>query len=168
MNQLQRAKHKNILNVIGWTRWEDGVAVIMEYMPGGNIWDLIGTGANTPVSPLLKLSLCKDISSGIAHIHNLLPKAKLVHGDIKPENILLTKQLRCKIADFGGSRLAAEAESVVSLVRGLQSTNTEHCTSIYASPEALKAPLQFLRHTHDIFSFSIVVYEILTGMKPIC
>jgi len=138
----------------------------MEYMPGGNIWDLISDPEVT-VSPLLQLRLCNDISSGIDHIHNLFPsKARLVHGDIKPENILLTKNLQCKIADFGGSRLAAATESVKSVVKRMQPSNEEHITKIYAAPEVLLNPLANLKHTHDTYCFGIVIYEILTSTKP--
>ena len=135
-------------------------------MPGGNIWDLVNPIEDIPISPLLQLRLCDDISNGIAHIHNLFPKARLVHGDIKPENILLTKRLHCKIADFGGSRLAAATESVMSIVSRMQPCEEEHITNIYAAPEVLRSPLAGLKHTHDIFSFSIVVFEILARIKP--
>ena len=163
---LQQAQHENILKMFGWTKWEDGIAIITEYMPGGNLWDLLSNPAITSIPFLLQLRLCSDISNGIAHIHDLYPRARLVHGDIKPENILLTKDLRCKIADFGGSKLVAETTSAMSLVKGLQSRNKVHITRIYAPPEALRFCLLKPKHTHDIFSFSIVIYEIVTRTKP--
>ena len=135
-------------------------------MPGANAWDLVDKVGGIPISPLLQLRLCDDISNGIAHIHNLFPKARLVHGDIKPENILLTKRLHCKIADFGGSRLAAATTSVKNIVGRIQLSEEEHYTNIYAAPEVLRSPLAALKHTHDIFSFSIVVFEILARIKP--
>jgi len=163
---LQSARHENILGVLGWTKWEDGVAIIMEYMPGGNIWNLV-SDPDVTISPLLQLRLCNDISSGISHIHNLFPsKARLVHGDIKPENILLTENLQCKIADFGGSRLAAAADSVMSVINRMQPIKEKHITKIYAAPEVLLNPLADLKHTHDTYCFGIVVYEILASTKP--
>ena len=166
VKHLQDARHENILSVIGWTKWAEGVAIIMEYMPGGNIWDLV-SDPDVRISPLLKLCLCSDISNGIKHIHTLFLNAKLVHGDIKPENILLTKNLQCKIADFGGSKLAAETESMKSVVNRIQLLGENHITEIYAAPETLKHGLETeLEHTHDIYSFSIVIYEILARSKP--
>ena len=139
-------------------------------MPGGNLHDLLNVSHSNdaiPVTPLLQLRLCDDISNGIAYIHDLYPAAKLVHGDLKPENILLSKNLTCKIADFGGSRLSAASESMASVVNRMQISNQEHVTLLYTAPEVLINPRSNkLMHTHDIFSFSIIVFEILTRTKP--
>ena len=134
-------------------------------MPGGNLGDIL-FDLEISISSLLKLCWCIDISKGIAYIHNMFSKAKLVHGDIKPENILLTKDLRCKIGDFGGSILAATSTSVMSVAASTQPSKEEHITALYAAPEVLKKPLISLKHTHDVFSFGMVVYVILTRVQP--
>ena len=162
---MLQARHENILNVKGWTKWNKGFALIMDYMAGGNIWDFV-SDLDIHISPLLQLRFCADISCGIAHIHNLYPKARLVHGDIKSENVLLTDTLRCKIADFGGSAIAVMTKNLNSAELFIQ-PSVEQITLLYASPEVLTNPLAWISHTHDIYSYSMVVYEILTRRKPI-
>ena len=165
MNFLQSAQHKNVVSVIGWTRWEAGIAIITEYMPGGNLGGLL-FDLNIPISPLLKLCWCTDISNGVSHIHNLFSKAKLIHGDIKPENILLTEDLRCKIGDFVGLKFAANSESTTFMETSLQSSSEDHITRQNAAPETLNNPQASLKHTHDVFSFGMIVYAILARVRP--
>ena len=158
---LQRVQHQNVVKCFGWTTWETGMAIITEYLPGGNLGDLL-FNLDIPISPLLKLRLSADISNGIAYIHEV----KLVHGDIKTANILLTTELRCKIGDFGGSRLEAYSASTKSTKSCTQFSNEMHVTLQYAAPETLEYPLNTLKHAHDIFGFSIVEYEILARNRP--
>ena len=165
MKHLLRARHENVLGVVGWTKWEAGIAIITEYMPGGNLGDLL-FDLDIPILPLLKLCWCTDISNGVSHIHTLFSKAKLVHGDIKPENILLTKNLRCKLGDFDGSKLVPTNDSLMSIITSMQPNSKEHITRQYAAPETLNNPQASLKHTHDVFSFGMVVYAILARVRP--
>ena len=139
------------------------MAVIMECLPAGNLWDDLLDDDFIPVKPLLQLRLSTDIASGLACIHNLYPRARVIHGDIKAQNILLTKDLRCQVADFGGSRIAKMSES--SSI-GQQTFAEMHLTRIYTSPEVINNPLSDIEHTHDIYSFSLIMYQILSRKEP--
>ena len=135
----------------------------MEYLPGGNLAEFLDDTA-VDITPLIALQFCTEIANGLAHIHTISPHVKLVHGDIKSENILLDANLHCKIADFGGARIKLHTASK-SRTQNLD--KKRQFTELYAAPELLENISTPMKSTHDVFSYSIVVYEILERHKPI-
>jgi len=128
---LHHAHHSNVVCVFGWTVWKHSVAIIMEYMPGGY-----------------------DIACGLAHIH----RKGLVHSDIKPENILLDENLRCKIADFGCARLSALYTGYS--MKSFASRVSNNFTYVYAAPELIENQCIDRHPSQDTFSFAIVIYVV--------
>src|SRR5208337_1822315 len=86
----------------------------------------------------------------------------IVHRDIKPENILLDKQGRVKIADFGIAKLLDTGGRVASLTGEQQVVGTPH----YMAPEQIEKPAT-VDHRADIYSLGVVFYEMLTGELPL-
>ena len=137
----------------------------------------------TPLSWSVRLKIMKGIAKGMVYLHEFSPK-KYVHGDLKPNNILLGQNMEPHISDFGlgrlaniaggsptlqSSRMAAEksqerqqksAPSEVNTVSS--STNLGFC---YQAPEALKVvkPSQ----KWDIYSYGVILLEMITGRLPI-
>jgi len=78
-------------------------------MPGGCLGDLLLSKINEDqflvpkISSLLRLRFCSDISRGVAYLHQAFFERRIVHGDLKPSNILLSSDLKCKVGDFGGA-----------------------------------------------------------------
>ena len=86
----------------------------------------------------------------------------IVHRDIKPENILLDKQGRVKIADFGIAKILGREGKDSTLTEGKQVIGTPH----YMAPEQVEKP-QTVDHRADIYSLGVVFYEMLTGELPL-
>ena len=162
VNHLQKANHANIVRIYGLTQWQEFLAIITEYFPNGNLKELL-LDKDIDIKPFLQLRMSFDIANGLAFIHNLLPNERLVHGDLKVENVLLTDDLRCKIADFGSSVLSGNTGSMTKT----NGVFTNEFTEIYAAPELLANPTMKLRTSHDTYSFGMIIYLILTRRSPV-
>ena len=92
------------------------MAIIIEYTPGGSLSDLLLGKTDTEeflvpeISQSLRIRFCSDISNGISHLHFSFFAQRVVHGDLKLQNVLLTSDLRCKVGDFGGADYATCTE----------------------------------------------------------
>ncbi len=98
------------------------------------------------------INICRQVCSAISHAH----KNKIIHRDIKPHNILMTKEGTAKVADFGIAR-AVTASTLTSAGNVLGSVH-------YFSPEQARG--KYIDETSDIYSLGITLYEMITGMLP--
>lgn len=142
--------HPNIVNVYDVGREEDVYYIIMEFIDGRSLKEVIQEEGR--ISPEAALSIALQICEALqhAHCHNI------IHRDIKPHNILITREGRAKVTDFGIARAITSAtvtytQSIVGSVH-------------YFSPEQANGGLAVERS--DIYSLGIVLYEMLTGAVP--
>ena len=143
--------HTNIVNVYDVGNDGDIYYIVMEYIDGYTLKELIYK--NAPLDNRLACNIAMQIAAGLenAHVHGV------IHRDIKPENILLTKiggKLTAKVTDFG----IAKASS-------LESSQGDYMGSVhYFSPEQAKG--ENVDQRSDIYSLGIVLYEMVTGTIP--
>lgn len=139
-------EHPYILPVYAFGRHEDWLYIVMRYMAGGTLKRLVG-GGPLPVDEVIKLAEPLADALDMAH------QRQIVHRDIKTVNILLDAQNRPYLADFGLSVTTGDA-------RGTSGSGT----LAYMAPEQLKnAPFD---HRSDIYSFGLLIYEMLVGLLP--
>ncbi|TET63575.1 MAG: PEGA domain-containing protein, partial [Candidatus Stahlbacteria bacterium] len=143
-------KHENIVNIIDYGEAEDVYFIAMEYVEGKSLKDLINSIKFVPHD--IALAIAHEISQGLNHAH----KKGVVHRDIKPANILISYDGMVKIADFG----LAQAQDLTSITI----TGSIVGTPAYMSPE--QAAGKKVDHRTDIFSSGVVIYEMITGVKP--
>jgi serine/threonine protein kinase len=158
---LQYLRHPRVLILMGVCRdmgpTEGGMGLIFELMESGSLYDLLHGSSedavsNRPSDLMAKLTLCLDIADGMRFLHS----SRVLHRDLKSANILLDRDGRCKIADFGLSTL--KDSTAASQTAGLMATPA------WTDPEvALGA--QFSRAS-DMYSFGVVVWEIFSGQIP--
>jgi predicted Ser/Thr protein kinase len=128
--------------------------ILMEYVDGANLRELIATGE---LAPEQALAIVPQICEALQYAH----EAGIVHRDIKPENILLDKQGRVKIADFGLAKLASRSPQEMTLTKTHQVMGTPR----YMAPEQMEGS-HAVDHRADIYSLGVVFYEMLTGQIP--
>jgi eukaryotic-like serine/threonine-protein kinase len=141
-----RLSHPNIVRVYDVGETDDGLFIVMEYVPGRTLADVGKLPADEAVP--LALQAC----AGLQHAHD----AGLVHRDVKPANLLVGDDV-LKIADFGIAR-AAEATRLTEL-------GTVLGTAAYLSPE--QAAGEEVTAATDLYSLGAVLYELLTGRTPL-
>jgi len=135
----------------------------MEYLPNGNLLELI-RDEDAELGAFLRLRMCFEVANGLAFIHNLLTDKRLVHGDLKAENILLSDDLHCKIGDFGSSVLSNYTGNT-TLCKSKRRQN--EFTEIYAAPELLSNFSLKLKPSNDTYSFAIIIFMLLKREYPI-
>src|SRR5579883_92504 len=143
--------HPHVLRVFDWGEDADGPYLVLEYLGGGSLRDILDTGTRLSQAQAARLGV--EVAQGLAYAH----ARGLVHRDVKPANLLFDEEGRVRIADFGVARALAEAawtEPVGALVG----------TARYASPE--QAEGRPVDGRSDVYSLALVLYESLTGTVP--
>jgi len=155
---LSTLDHPNILRVLDQSAAEAAEPfLVLPYMEGGNLRTLLEGRAFCPPSVLLPL--LRQVAAGIDHAH----VSGVIHGDIKPENILLGGVPRAaQLADFGVGRHFVVEDAVATSTRIV--TRPTGVSSAYLSPEQLLKNESSPRS--DLYSLALVVYELLTGRLP--
>lgn len=139
-----RLQHPNIVAIRN-ADWVDGRFVIATDLAERNLAEYVGARR----SPQLGLQIIRDVARGLAYAHG----QRVLHRDVKPENILIFADRRAALADFGVSRFA----------HGATQTYTEAGTLGYMAPEqAYGRP----RLGSDVFSLGLIAYELLSGTLP--
>ena len=143
--------HENIVRVIDFGVEKDCYQMVMEFIEGESLRDVLERWR--PINPEIALALTHQVCRGLEHAH-----AKgIVHRDIKPGNVMLTKTGGVKIADFGLAKLTqgSSVNTAVDTILG---------TPLYMSPE--QAFGESVDQRSDLFSLGTMLYELLTGKQP--
>jgi hypothetical protein len=127
----------------------------MEFVDGVNLRRLLDAGK---LAPEAALAIVPQICDALQYAHD----HGVVHRDIKPENVLLDKEGRVKIADFGLAKLVGRAAQDFTLTAAGQVMGTPQ----YMAPEQIEHP-QDVDHRADIYSLGVVFYQMLTGELPL-
>ena len=149
--------HPHILTVYDAGELDGRQYLVTEFVDGGTLADWIESGDHHDWRHRVELLI--GVADGLAAAHT----ANILHRDIKPANILISKSGYAKLADFG---LAKLTDGVESARRGQPRTaaGTVIGTIAYMSPE--QAAGRPLDQRSDVFSFGVVLYELLTGRRP--
>lgn len=124
--------------------------IVMEYVDGQDLKTLIRQRGRLYVDEALDIVV--QICAGVGHAH----KAGIIHCDVKPQNVLITKDGRAKVTDFGIARALSES--------GITESDTVWGSPLYFSPE--QAAGEPPTPASDVYSIGIVMYEMLTGAPP--
>lgn len=151
---LARLSHPNIVAVHDYGQQGSFCWIVMEYVEGSNLRDVIREGK---LDAGEALALVPKICDALQFAHD----QGVVHRDVKPENILLDGEGGVKIADFGLAKLIGTPAALVTLTGSQQVLGTFR----YMAPEQLERPLE-VDHRADIYSLGVVFYEMLTGEIP--
>jgi hypothetical protein len=151
---LARLNHPNIVTVYDFGRKDGLYYFLMEYVDGQDLRSLLRS-AKLPPEEALKVT--SQVCDGLQFAHD----EGIVHRDVKPENLLLDKRGRVKIADFGLAKLLRGQRDEYTLTGPWQVMGTPH----YMAPEQLDDPLG-IDHRADLYALGVVLCEMLTGRLP--
>ena len=141
--------HPHIVTVFDYGDHEGTPYIVMEYLAGKELSQILGRGARLPLSEVVRLM--NQLLGALSYAH----ERKVVHRDVKPGNIFILDDGSLKVVDFGLAHVEAS---------NLTDTGALLGTPAYMSPEQFLAlPVD---ERSDIFSAGVILYELLTGDKP--
>ena len=153
--------HPNILTVYDIGNHEGAPYIVAELLEGQ---ELRAQLAEAPLPPRKAVEYARQIVAGLAASH----EKGIVHRDLKPENLFVMRDGRVKILDFGLAKLKTSfgtpAGSQVATQQQITNPGTVMGTVAYMSPEQVRG--EAVDHRSDIFSFGVILYEMLTGRQP--
>lgn len=144
-----RLSHPNLVGVYDQGAEDDCVYIVMEYIPGITLRDLLHE--HRALTPEQATDIVRAVLAGLASAH----RAGIVHRDLKPENVLLADDGRIKLGDFGLARATTANTATGAALLG---------TIAYLSPELVTRGAADSRS--DIYALGIMLYEMLTGEQP--
>ncbi|XP_022723275.1 probable leucine-rich repeat receptor-like protein kinase At5g49770 [Durio zibethinus] len=154
---LSRVHHKNVVSLLGFCFEQGEQMLIYEYVPNGSLSESLSGKSGIRLDWARRLKIALGAARGLAYLHELA-NPPIIHRDIKSTNILLDERLNAKVADFGLSKPMGDSEKghVTTQVKG---------TMGYLDPEYYMT--QQLTEKSDVYSYGVLMLEIITARKPI-
>jgi predicted Ser/Thr protein kinase len=148
---VAKLSHPNIVTVIDRGDDDGRQYIVFEHVEGENLKELVLRSGRLPVRRALELAL--DVADGLAFAHD----HGLVHRDVKPQNVLLSREGEVKVTDFGIARS-------LHMEHGVTQTGTVLGTGEYLAPE--QASGKPVSAATDVYSLGVVLWELLAGEVP--
>ncbi len=141
--------HPNVSTIYSIEEVDNNAFIVMEYIEGSELKDKIKTG---PIPAEEAINIAIQIAEGLKAAHN----KGIIHRDIKSSNVMITGDGNVKVMDFGLAEICGGSEPA--------NLNSTVGTAAYMSPEQVKG--ERLDHRTDIWSFGVVLYEMIAGKLP--
>ncbi|XP_056844719.1 PR5-like receptor kinase isoform X2 [Raphanus sativus] len=150
---ISRTSHVNIVSLLGFCYEGNKRAIIYEFMPNGSLDKFISNNMSTKMEWETLSDIAVGVSRGLEYLHNRCA-SRIVHFDIKPQNILMDKDLCPKISDFGLAKICKNKESIMSVLEA-------RGTAGYIAPEVFLPNYGGVSHKSDVYSYGMVVLEMI-------
>ncbi|XP_015639559.3 senescence-induced receptor-like serine/threonine-protein kinase [Oryza sativa Japonica Group] len=153
---LSKVQHKNLVTFLGYCHNKKCLALVYDFMARGNLQEVLRGGQEYSLSWEERLHIALDAAQGLEYLHESCTPP-IVHRDVKTANILLDKNLVAMISDFGLSRSYTPAHTHISTVAAgtVGYLDPEYHATFHLTVKA------------DVYSFGIVLLEIITGQPSV-
>ncbi|CAA0811887.1 U-box domain-containing protein 33 [Striga hermonthica] len=145
-----KLRHPHLVKLMGVC--PESWCLVYEYLPGGSLQNYLSNKRNmSALGWKTRARIVADIASGLHCMH--FSKPKVVHGNLKPENLFLDHENRCKISDYGDNMILPN--------RAFRCCSGSGGVCLYTDPESYKTGS--LTHMSDIYSFGVIILQLVTG-----
>ncbi|XP_020236588.1 LRR receptor-like serine/threonine-protein kinase ERECTA isoform X2 [Cajanus cajan] len=157
LETVGRIKHRNLVSLQGYSLSPFGNLLFYDYMENGSLWDLLhGPTKKKKLDWDLRLKIALGSAQGLAYLHHDC-SPRIIHRDVKSSNILLDKDFEPHLTDFGIAKSLSTSKS---------HTSTNIMGTIgYIDPEYARTSR--LNEKSDVYSYGVVLLELLTGKKAV-
>ncbi|KAI3780268.1 hypothetical protein L2E82_10241 [Cichorium intybus] len=160
---IGRTSHVNIVTLLGFCFDYHKRALVYEFMPNGSLEKFVYGHVREHTNERIGVDKLYEISLGIARGLDYLHRGcniRILHLDIKPQNILLDEDFCPKIADFGLAKLYSRKESIVSMLEA-------RGTIGYIAPEVFNRNFGGVSHKSDVYSYGMLILEMVGGRENV-
>ncbi|XP_071688475.1 putative receptor-like protein kinase At5g39000 [Rutidosis leptorrhynchoides] len=155
-NELQilfNYKHENIIRLLGYCDEKGAKVIVYEYASRGSLDRYLN---DTHLTWMKRLNICLDVATALDFLHGgVTTQSTVIHRDIKTENVLLNDEWKAKLADYG--------LSLISVINKETDYIIDHACGTEGYVDPLYRKSGFLTMESDIYSFGVVLFEILCG-----
>ncbi|XP_022996335.1 probable receptor-like protein kinase At1g33260 [Cucurbita maxima] len=166
---LLQLRHQNIVGFIGYCDERDLGALVFEYVPNGNLQEKLHSRPAAAVLPWkIRLTIAFQLAQAIEYLHEKC-RLQIVHSDIKSSNILLDERFNCKLCDFGSAKMgfsSAVANQSSLPPSPFRAKQLMMGSPGYTDPQYLRTGIASKKN--DIYSFGVVLLELITGKEAFC
>ncbi|KAF6158108.1 hypothetical protein GIB67_014902 [Kingdonia uniflora] len=155
---LAKIEHRNLVKLLGYVDNRHERILITEFVPNGTLREHLDGQHGKILDFSERLEISIDVAHALTYLH-LYTEMQIIHRDVKSSNILLTESMRAKVADFGFARLGSVEDDETHISTSVKGT------AGYLDPEYLRT--FHLTPMSDVYSFGILMIEILTGRRPV-
>ncbi|KAL7240547.1 hypothetical protein ACSBR2_006243 [Camellia fascicularis] len=153
---ISRIHHRYLVSLVGYCISENRRLLVYDYLPNNTLYFHLHGAARPVLDWVTRVKIAAGAARGIAYLHEDC-HPRIIHRDIKSSNILLDNNFEARVSDFGLAKLALDADThVTTRVMG---------TFGYMAPEYASSGK--LTEKSDVFSFGVVLLELITGRKPV-
>ncbi|XP_020592581.1 protein LYK5 [Phalaenopsis equestris] len=160
INILKQISHSNLIKLSGFCLHEGDTYMVYEYVEMGSLSDWLHHMKNSSDSSCLtwnhRIQFACDVADGLNYLHNYT-NPPYIHKNLKSSNVLIAKDFRAKVANFGLAKAVADEEGPQQLTRHVVGTQG------YLAPEYLEHGL--ITPKLDVFAFGVVLLELLSGKE---
>lgn len=149
---MARMRHVNVVQFVGACTVPPNLSILTEFLPKGSLYDVL---RRERLTWPLKVKIMHQAAAGLLYLHNRKPP--IVHRDLKSDNFLVASDYTVKVCDFGLARFKSAAGHVAT-------SHNRSGTPGWMAPEVLRG--EKFNECCDIYSFAIVMWELLTGECP--
>ncbi|RID74589.1 hypothetical protein BRARA_B01682 [Brassica rapa] len=150
---MSKTSHVNIVTLLGFCAEGTKRAILYEFLENGSLDKFISSKRSSNMDWMELYGIALGVARGLEYLHHGC-RTRIVHFDIKPQNVLLDGNLCPKVSDFGLAKLCERKESILSLLdtRG---------TIGYIAPEVFSRVYGRVSHKSDVYSYGMLVLEMI-------
>lgn len=162
LETLLRIRHPHIVRLLGFCEQQDEGVLVLEFAANGNLYEkLHGGGKAAGAMPWARrVSVALQVAQALEYLHDRC-EPQVVHGDVKASNVLLDASMSAKLCDFGSARMGFSAA-----VRPRSSAHTMVGSPGYVDPHYIRSGV--VTKKTDVYSFGVLLLELLTGIEAFC